>query len=226
MNNSPFSLSHDWDLRWKIVPSHMKAHKHVNGESPKERKALQALACVGVIGGLQLSRLFFLDKTRLKKMVYQKKIIRHEIKKNNQIIPIYTLGVNGAIIGEVTGYENNYWLEYRIEDVLKRLLFFKLYEHFPYAKLFPSPNPFVASFIDKGKHYYVYVVRGAVDDLARFLKWNTFKDRLLIIVENENHLNLLAPFLEEIEVRIAFDKTLNEKEKQNVFCSFEEIEKK
>ncbi len=71
----------------------------MNGESPKERKVLEAIAAVGLIGGgAQLSRLFSLDKKRLKRMVIEKKIVRHEIHRNKQVIPVFTLGINGAVI--------------------------------------------------------------------------------------------------------------------------------
>lgn len=69
MNLSPFSIEHNWKLNWTKVPEYIKPFKYVNNESPKERRALEALACIGVIGGLQLSRLFSLDKKRKKKMV-------------------------------------------------------------------------------------------------------------------------------------------------------------
>ena len=136
MSLSPYSLSHDWSIYWTRIPSNIKRSSYVNGESPKERKALEALAAVGLIGGAQLSRLFSLDKKRLKRMVIEKKIVRHEIHRNKQVIPIYTLGINGAVVAGLNdSYESNYWVEYKTEDVLKRLLFFQLYQHFPESKV-------------------------------------------------------------------------------------------
>ena len=82
MSLSPYSLSHVWSLHWTRIPSNIKRSEFVNGESPKERKALEALAAVGLIGGAQLSRLFSLDKKRLKRMVIEKKIVRHELHRN------------------------------------------------------------------------------------------------------------------------------------------------
>lgn len=40
------------------------------------------------------------------------------------MIPIYTLGPSGAIIAQVPEYEENYWMKYQAEDVLKRLFVF------------------------------------------------------------------------------------------------------
>ena len=51
MSLSPYSLSHDWSLHWTRIPSNIKRSSFGNGESPKERKALEALAAVGLIGG-------------------------------------------------------------------------------------------------------------------------------------------------------------------------------
>ena len=120
---SPYSLSHDWSIYWTRIPSNIKQSSYVNGESPQERKALEALAAIGLIGGTQLSRLFSLDKKRLKRMVIEKKIIRHEIHRNKQVIPIYTLGINGAVIAGLNDcYESNYWVEYNIMEKLSVLV--------------------------------------------------------------------------------------------------------
>lgn len=205
---SPFSLSHDWSLEWTRVPSHIKPFKFINGESPKERKALEALASVGIIGGLQLSRLFSLDKNQKRKMVREKKLVRHELKKNNRSIPVYTLGINGAVIAGLPKYDANYWVEYKVEDVLKRLLFFQLYEHFPNAKILPAMDPFIGMIFYKKKPIYIYVVRGHSADLKLFLKWESLSDRVIVVTENLNHLDLIKPFIENLKLRVTTDEEL------------------
>ena len=46
-------------------------------------------------------------------MIIEKKIVRHEIHRNKQVIPIYTLGINGAVVAGLDDcYESNYWVEY------------------------------------------------------------------------------------------------------------------
>lgn len=172
MNIRLFSLSFEWCLYWTRIPSNIKRSDFVNGESPKEQKALEALAVVGVIGGAQLFRLFSLDKKRLKRSVAEKKVVRNEIKMNKQVIPIFTLGINGAIIaGLEESYESNYWVEYKIKDVLKRLLFFRLFQNFPESKIMPKREPFSGAIQFQSKPIYVYVVRGDVNDLLMYLKW-------------------------------------------------------
>ncbi|MFS0574986.1 hypothetical protein AB1K83_05090 [Sporosarcina sp. 179-K 3D1 HS] len=208
MSLSPYSLSHDWSLHWTRIPSNIKRSDFINGESPKERKALAALAAVGLIGGLQLSRLFSLDKKRLKRMVTERKIVRHEIHRNKQVIPIYTLGINGAVIsGPNECYESNYWVEYKIEDVLKRLLFFQLFQHFPENKILPTPVPFSGAIQFKGRRIYVYVARGDLNDLLIYLKWNAknFSEQLIIIAESIRHLQYLKEFIQDLKLRVLLD---------------------
>lgn len=183
--------------------------QNANGESPKEQKALQALGAVGIIGSSQLSRIFLnRDKNKLKRMVRQQKIIRHEIKKNNQLIPIYTLGPSGAVIEQVPEYEENYWVKYQAEDVLKRLLFFQLYEKFPTAKIMPAPLPFVGVISYQGNLFYVYVVRGDMQDLLINLKWHSFTERMIVVTESLNHLQPLNAFAPDLKIRITTDVDL------------------
>lgn len=208
---SPYSLSHEWNLHWIRIPSNIKRSDYINGESPKERKALEALAAVGIIEGAQLFRLFSMDKKRLKRMVMEKKIVRHELIRNKQTIPIFTLGINGAVIGGLKeSYESNYWVEYKIEDVLKRLLFCQLFQHFAESKVLPTPEPFSGAIEFKGKPIYVYVVRGDVSDLLMYLKWRrkNFNDRIIIITESIRHLQPLKLIIENFKLRVTVDKDL------------------
>ncbi|PIC68941.1 hypothetical protein CSV77_16400 [Sporosarcina sp. P16b] len=213
MSTSPFSLSHEWSLHWTRIPSNIKRSDFVNGESLKERKALEALAAVGVIGGAQLFRLFSLDKKRLKQMAAEKKIVRHEIHREKKIVPIYSLGINGAVIAGLNDcYESNYWIKYKIEDVLKRLLFFQLFQHFPESKVLPTQEPFSGAIQFHGKPIYVYVVRGDVNDLLMYLKWGGkhFNERLIIITESIRHLQLIKVNAKKLKVRVAIDVDLRE----------------
>ena len=214
MSLSPYSLSHDWTLHWTRIPSNIKRSSYVNRESPKERKALEALAAaVGLIGGAQLSRLFSLDKKRLKRMIVEKRIVRHELHRNKQVIPIFTLGINGAVVAGLNdSYESNYWVEYKTEDVLKRLLYFQLFQHFPESKILPTLEPFSGAIQFQGKLIYVYVVRGDVNDLLMHLKWigKHFNERLIIITELIRHLQPLKVTAETLKVRIALDVDLRD----------------
>ncbi|MCZ2260645.1 hypothetical protein [Sporosarcina sp. G11-34] len=210
---SPYSLSHEWNLHWTRIPSNVRQSNYINGESPKERKALEALAAVGIIEGAQLIRLFSLDKKRLKRMVTEKKIVRHELKRNIQAIPIFTLGINGAVIAGLSEcFEINYWVEYKTEDVLKRLLFFQLFQHLPNARILPAQEPFSGLIQFQGKPIYVYVVRGDVNDLLMYLKWNGkhFNERLILITESIQHLEWPKVSAEKLKLRVALDMDLRD----------------
>jgi len=221
MTISPYSLSHEWNLHWTRIPSNVRASDYINGESPKERKALEALAAVGTIEGAQLFRLFSLDKKRLKRMVLEKKIVRHELIRNKQVIPIFTLGINGAVIGGLKdSYDSNYWVEYKIEDVLKRLLFFRLFQHFPESQILPTQEPFLGAIQFMDNPIYVYVVRGNMSDLLMFLKWRgeQHNERFIIITESFHHLRPLVMINKKLKLRIALDFDL-----QNETVSIQDI---
>ncbi len=229
---SPFSLSRSWALYWTRLPSNFKRMEHFNGESQKELLAIQALATVGVIGGQQLQRIFSIDKKRLKSMTIEQKIVRHEIKSGNQIIPIYTLGMNGAVMAGIEdSYALNYWVSYKTEDVLKRILYFQLYKHFDtgssQSMAHPTPKPFVGAITLRDKPFYVYVVRGDTNDLNMFLKWNEgFNERVIVLTESLRHLEPLKWVLSNLKVRIAVDADLMSEVEhiQNLFYFMEEGE--
>src|SRR5699024_6247623 len=207
--SSPFSIEHPWTLHWQRLPSNLKTIHYVNDKSSKERAALDALAKVGIIGGKQLFRLFRLQKKRLKQMVREQKIVRHELHVNKQIIPVYTLGQTGAIMTDVP-YEPNYWVIYQTRDVLKRLLFFELYQYFHGSTIMPAPEPFVGAIELNGKPLYIYVSRGDVKDLLIYLKWKgrSFNERLIIITESMKHIEPLKMYAKDMKLRITTDQDL------------------
>lgn len=217
---SPFSLSHSWTLHWERLPSNLKRIQHFSSESNKEKQAIDAISKVGVIGGQQLQKLFNIDKKRLKRMVAEQKIVRHEMRLDGKIIPIYTLGINGALIaGMEDAYELNYWVQYKTEDVLKRILFFKLYERFhgsgaeekkAVSAIFPTPNPFIGAIQFRQSLLYVYVVRGDINDFLMYMKWkgDGFNERVIVIAEEIRHLELLKHALLPLKARVTLDSDL------------------
>ena len=143
-------------------------------------------------------------------MVRHGKIMRHDIKQNNKLIPIFTLGPNGADMINLANYKQGYWLTYDVSDVLKRLLFFELFHKFPKARLTPAPAPFVGAIQYRKNTFYVYVVRGDMNDLLMHLKWETSSKRMIIITESINHLQPLNIYANDLHVRVTTDKDLGE----------------
>ncbi len=228
---SPFSLSHAWTLHWDRKPSNLKRIEHFGSKSSKEKQAIDAIGKVGVIGGQQLHQLFGIDKKRLKRMIAEQKVVRHEMRLDGNIIPIFTLGLNGALIaGMEDAYELNYWVRYKTEDVLKRMLFFKLYERFQGREaedgktgpaILPTPNPFIGAIQFRRSFLYVYVVRGEINDFLMHMKWKgeSFNERLIIIAEDIRHLKLLKHALLPLKARVVLDSDLlaDEAHVQNIF---------
>lgn len=90
---SPFSYyHHNWELKWKRVPSNKKYDVPYENRNEKEERALEAIATVGVIGGLQLKNLFRIGNDKLKKMCNKHLVERHSLYKDGKEIPIYTVG--------------------------------------------------------------------------------------------------------------------------------------
>lgn len=210
---SPFSYTnHTWSLIWKRMPSNEKYDKPFETDSVKEQKALEAIASVGVIGGVQLRTLFNLDKKRVNRMVARKMLICHEIKQSEKSIPIYTIGKTGAN-KVMPKYIDNYWIEMNAEDVLKRLVFFQLCFSFKdNLKIKPSPSPFVGTLQLNNNDFYIYVSRGSVEDLMMYLKWKSFSDRIIIVTENMNHLKPIEVFIQSknLKVRAVTDEGLKQ----------------
>lgn len=217
---SPFSLKgHQWSLTWNRVSYNEKFDKPYESQSERVQEALEALACVGVIGGAQMKRLFHLSSENIKNMIGAKLITPHEVRQDGQAIPIYTVGIRGA--NQVMPvYRPNYWENLKITDVLKDLCFFKLCSFFDDFMVFPAPEPFTASLSlkpgqkrneDVETPFYVYVTRDGVEDLMMALKWQPFRGRILIVAETLAQAKPLESFMtvKDLKVRLVTDEGMS-----------------
>lgn len=211
---SPFSLEHDWAVHWRRIPSNFQEAPILGQIAKNEEEAIRAVACVGIITANQLFNIYSLSRKKVIRMVKRHRLVEHELVMNNKHkISIYSLGVNGAKIAEVMGYEHNYWVKYTIKDILKRLLFFTFYERFYPNELLIAPEPFIGSIMINNKPMYVYVVRGDLNDITMYLKWNTLNERLIIITESLSHLEQLKPYLHNVKLRVILDNCVIDKNK-------------
>src|SRR5690606_39126517 len=99
------------------------------------------------------------------------------------------------------------------EDVLKRMVFFKLYEAFlDYEpEIVPSPDPFVGAMLIGQKLYHVFVARDDVYDLLLYMKWNRNPEqRIIVVAEKLEYLSPLNPFLADFKVRATTDEDLTD----------------
>lgn len=222
-----FSLVHDWKLSLKRIPSSFRPNKYYTIQSMAERKSLEALASVGVIGKNQLRFIFGLKSKEVRDMIDMHKLVEHKLIReadeevDDISITIYTLGINGAKAIKLDAFENNYWMLYSTEDVLKRLLFFKLHERFKMNKVIPTPEPFVSAIQSNDGLVYVYVLKDSIDDLLRYLKWEANKrHRIILITESLKHLETLELYLKNVEIRIVIEEDLIAG-KENIFHAYE-----
>lgn len=214
MSISPYSMQYTWHLNWRRIHPGSEKMTFIRCDSPKERKALSALADIGFLSSQQLLRLFGLARKQLKKMEKERKLHRHElIKKQGEqspIIPIYTLGDAGAVITSLTNYKLNYWLPFTEEAIIQKLLFVELHAFFPEGKATPSPAPLTGGIQYKNKTFFVYVIRGDYQEFLRFLKWEEYQynERYIIIAEKINHIKPLLLHLKDTKVRFTTDADL------------------
>lgn len=229
MSSSPFSNTKGWVMYWQRVPTNFRPATRFNKESPHEIKALNALAAIGLISGKQLYELFGLKEKRVKVMLREHKLFRHEMQYKGHIVPLYSLGPNGAYLARTNDfYKLNYWRDYSLNHVLKCMLFFQMYKKFievsDDVKIVPSIEPFTGIIEMDGKPFYIYVVRGDCDDLQMFRKWNAhFNERVIVITESLRHLNPILNTLNEMKVRVTLDQHLLEdfEDIQDLFYLFE-----
>lgn len=211
---SPFSYTkHDWKVEWKIIPSNTKYDVPNENRSEKEEHALEAIASVGVIGGLQLKNLFEINN--LRSMVNRNLLVEHKLKKNNREIPIYTIGKYGAnkIMPE---YQDNYWLQMDEVQVLKCISFFQFCQIFnDVIEIIPAPEPFTAGIKLIGKVFYVFAEKDGIKELMLFLKWKKhFKESIFILTENLDYVKDINVFLETapLKIRVILDRQLKDRE--------------
>lgn len=211
---SPYSyIHHNWELKWVRIPSNKRYDRPIETRSEKEERALEAIASVGVIGGLQLKSIFKIGKVRLKNMRERHLVVRHSLLKNGREIPIYTIGKHGAN-KFMPEYEENYWVEMDVVKVLKSLLFFQFCQLFDDFRVVPAPDPFTAGIYLGDTPYYVYVERNGIRDLISFLKWkNSFSERMFIIAEKLENIKDIEIFMEtmNLKLRVILDQQLKER---------------
>lgn len=218
---SPFSISLDAELQWDTLTYRESPVKQAFlMDSEANDRLLNDLSIIGIIGSAQCSRVYYnMDKKKVKKAIELRLIKKHNLVRNKQIIPIYTLGSTGmAMLKLSIDEEANKWKLYKKHDVLQRLAFYQLYgklkEEDPDISLSPMENdlaPFLANIERNGKSFAVCVVRGNENEIKNFFRFESDKlpDRILFLVEYISHLkpinDALKPFLNRIRVTTDFD---------------------
>ena len=93
----------------------------------------------------------------------------------------------------------------------------------------PTKEPFSGAIIINEKPIYIYVVRGDVNDLLMYLKWDgkNFNERLILITESLRYLQPLIVNLKKSKTRVITDINLNSRVDviQSQFYFFDENDK-
>lgn len=188
---SPFSLSFDWTFVPTVLEDPIVAG-YAPVRLPTEGLGLQAIGRIGCIGSVQIARLFHWKRHQIRRMLAEQKLVQHELKKNKNTIPIFTLGPRSIDLFKMDQPVNS-WRHWSIESVLSKLVFFQfccaLQEKQKGFQILPAAWPFTGK-VQMGEHIrYVLVLRGKEDaaSLERELRYCSQP----IIVLSENLENVI-----------------------------------
>ena len=215
---SPFSLRHDNTLKWTNMTSKEIPMQNGMLNVPHTiADLIKDLAVVGVIGSAQCKRLYVRSDTskKISKAIDLGILKRHELIRNNQIIPLYTLGATGMYLAGLD-YEDefNYWRKYSEEDVLQRLVFFQLYgqmKDLEKMQVLNTEDPFVASIKIHEIEFKVLVLRGNETVVQNYFRYEKdIPSHIVIVAEGLNHIlpiqDAIKPYADRI--RLTTDERL------------------
>lgn len=211
---SPFSIAYDWKIKWSVVMSAEESNQFALNQLmfyPNKRilNMIHAIHAIGVIGGVQLSRMFLKGKKKQIKKLYSTRIIKkHELFKDKQVIPVYTLGKTSL---EYLNEEPNTWFQYDAYDVLARMLFFQLYEKFlngmnhANISIEQAPSPFVGRLVINSIPFLILVVRNNESSILKYLEKVAPSERIICVCEHLSDLKHLNDQLNHLAVRVTTD---------------------
>ncbi|WP_223110307.1 hypothetical protein [Paenibacillus sinensis] len=136
---------------------------------PMEEIGLQAIGHIGCIGSVQITRLFHWKRNQVRRLLAEKKLVQHELRKNKNTIPIFTLGPRSIQLLK-SDLVLNSWNHWDIHSILSKLVFFQfaaaLHEKQKGFQILPAAPPFTGK-VQMGEHLrYVFVLRGKIDTSA------------------------------------------------------------
>ncbi|ALP37990.1 hypothetical protein ASL14_19155 [Paenibacillus sp. IHB B 3084] len=182
---SPFSITHEWTFVPTILPEPISAG-HAPMRLPMEEIGLQAIGHIGCIGSVQITRLFHWKRHQVRRMLAEHKLVQHELRKNKNTIPIFTLGPRSIQLFK-TDQSVNSWRHWSIGAVLSKLVFFQfccaLHEKQKGFQILQAAPPFTGK-VQMGEHLrYVLVLRGKEDDVAFERELRLFSQPVVILAE-------------------------------------------
>ncbi|MBG9728022.1 hypothetical protein ABD87_00265 [Lysinibacillus sphaericus] len=224
---SPFQNREGVRISFTTIPSGYRRVENFHNGNEKEQIVLEALAIVGLISVKSFETVFKISKTQQSYMLKNNKIVKHNLIAKGLDIPFYTLGENGAImVGIHPVYRLNYWKEYNVEALYKRLIFLKLFERMQQQghdvkishQAFGTPHTAAIEY-SNGDKIAVYVAKGPIEDFTHFYKWAKNEDlmnRLIVVVETFEQLKEQERLLKTIPCRIVIEPTLFDSELEDI----------
>lgn len=232
---SPFALSVDTEIFWETMTSRETYSSNVvlsASSSNVLTELCHDLSIVGLIGSLQIQRIYFKNDKRKMHVALERGILkRHEIARNKVLIPVISLGPNGLKIAEGELSRANYWKEYKKADVLKCLAFFQFYSsmksHDKEISLMKADvdSPFLAVMSIRGKEFHVLVVKGNESVINHFFqnRQELIPSRILIVVEELSHVKPIEKYMKALNdrVRLTTEHDLKNKFEEMFYCLHE-----
>lgn len=169
---SPFSIHHDWHFEPTLLPDDIKVG-HAPIRAGQEVTALKAIGSIGVIGSVQISRLFGFKRHHIRRMLAEKKLVQHVLTKNNNVIPVFTIGPRAASLLHLP-FELNKWRTWSIDQILQQLVFFQfgcaLNDKQKIFQIHGSTYPFTGKIQIDGDVRHILVIRRPVEKLSEALR--------------------------------------------------------
>ncbi|MNB91620.1 hypothetical protein D3C75_387040 [compost metagenome] len=207
-SRSPFSIAHEWMFVPTTLPEPVSSG-YAPIRLPMEEVGLQAIGHIGCIGSVQITRLFHWKRHQVRRLLAEKKLVQHELRKNKNSIPIFTLGPRGIQLLKSNQAVNS-WNHWDIHSILSKLVFFQfccaLHEKQKGFQILPAAAPFTGK-VQIGEHLrYVFVVRGKIDRAVIERELGRCAQPIIVITEELEDITPLNPLL--LSARLLLDTDL------------------
>jgi len=189
---SPFSIRHNWTF----CPADQTDQEPGNApiRYSREAEALKAIGRIGMIGSVQIGRLFGFQRRHLRRMLHDKKIVQHTLVKNKNPIPVFTLGSRGAKLLNLPEPNVRTWTT---ERILKSLVFFQfccaLNDKQKAFQIHTAPQPFTGKVTIGQDDRSVLILREPMEGLDDALRQTAAP--IIVIAESLEQVQPLSHLL-------------------------------
>lgn len=202
---SPFSIDHDWRFVPTLLEDDSAGHAPIRVS--QETVALRAIGYIGIIGSVQIGRLFGFKRHHIRRMIAEKKLVQHALYKNKNTIPVFTTGPRASkLLG--LPYENNRWHSWTTEQILQKLVYFQLccslQDKQKIYQIHEGAYPFAGKIEIAGEIRQVLVIRKPIEKLGDQIRHQT--NPIIVVVESLAHVQPYNELLND--ARLLLDEDL------------------